>query len=92
MGAKGGRPALFGPKPKTAANRIVGLLTNDGRRAFEACRRKAAELWKSVTGQKFAGDVSDGDTAEYAALVAAGGEEAAREGMRRKAKRDKLIE
>lgn len=92
MASKGGRPAIFGPKPKTASNRFVGLVTNEGRRAFEACRRKAALVWAQVTGQKFTGDVSDGDAIEYAALTAAHGEEAAREGMRRKARRDGVIE
>jgi hypothetical protein len=67
-GAKGGKPAIFGPKPKDSKYRRVGLISKPGGAAFEYCRKALARCYRRATGRPWKGQPSDGDTFEYMAV------------------------
>lgn len=64
--AKMGRPTIF---DKAQGRRVQGLIGRPGREAFEAARKRLANLVQDLTGWNVAVDsISDSDVIDFLAL------------------------
>lgn len=61
-----GRWSIFRPKVNSKDHRYQGIVTKEGRHAFELSRRELGALYRNIMGRD-AVNVSDADTIEFLA-------------------------